>query len=73
MSKKLQAHEGLLLLLQLEGASNTMIMDGAKEQIMEMSCRKCRESGIRVKQTEPTPWSNAVEAAIRELKKGVGL
>ena len=26
-----------------------------------------------MKQTEPyTPWSNAAEAAIRELKKGVG-
>jgi hypothetical protein len=31
------------------------------------------EVGTRVRQTEPhTPWSNAVEAAIRELKKGVG-
>ena len=35
--------------------------------------RKCREAGARIKQTEPyTPWSNAAEAAIRELKKGVG-
>ena len=35
--------------------------------------RKCREAGIRVKQSKPyTPWSNAEEAAIRELKKGVG-
>ena len=40
---------------------------------MGMFHRKCSESGIRVKQTEPyTPWSNAAEAAIRELKKGVG-
>jgi len=73
MAKKSQAHEGLSLLLQREGAPNTMIMDGAKEQVMGMFRRKCREAGIRVKQTEPyTPWSNAAESAIRELKKGVG-
>ena len=48
-------------------------MDGAKEQVMGMLRRKCREAGIGVKQTEPyTPWSNAAEAAIRELKKGAG-
>ncbi|KAI2505177.1 Reverse transcriptase (RNA-dependent DNA polymerase) [Fragilaria crotonensis] len=35
--------------------------------------RKCREVGVHVKQTEPhSPWSNSAEAAIRELKKGVG-
>jgi hypothetical protein len=73
MAKKSQAHEGLSLLLQREGAPNTMIMDGAKEQVMGMFRHKCREAVIRVKQTEPyTPWSNAAEAAIRELKKGVG-
>jgi hypothetical protein len=73
MSRKSQAHEGLSLLLQREGAPNTMIMDGANEQTRGQFRRKCREAGIRVKQTEPyTPWSNAAEAAIRELKKGVG-
>ena len=60
MSKKSQAHERLSLLLPQEGAPNTMIMDGAKEQIMGMFRCKCREAGIREKQTEPyTPWSNA--------------
>ncbi len=50
-----------------------MIMDGVKEQVMGMFRHKCREAGIHVKQTEPyTPWSNATESAIRELKKGVG-
>ena len=40
---------------------------------MGMFRRKCREAGIQVKQTEPyTLWSNAAEAAICELKKGVG-
>ena len=73
MQKKSLAHEGLSLLFQREGVPNTMIMDGAKEQIMGDFRRKCREAGARIKQTEPyTPWSNAAEAAIRELKKGVG-
>ena len=72
MAKKLQANEGLSLLLQREGAPNTMIMDGAKEQVMGMFRRKCREAGVHVKQTERyTQWSNAAESAIRELKKGV--
>ncbi len=71
--RKSQAHEGLSLLLQREDAPNTMIMDGAKEQVMGMFRGRCRESGIRVKQTEPyTQWSNAAEAAICEVKKGVG-
>jgi hypothetical protein len=49
-----------------------MMMNGAHKQVMGMFRRKCHESGIRVKQTEPyTPWSNAAEAAIRKLKKGV--
>jgi hypothetical protein len=73
MLKKLKAHEGLSFLLQQEGAPNTMIMDGTKEQAMGMFRCKCREAGIWVKQTKPyTPWSNAAEAAIREMKKGVG-
>jgi hypothetical protein len=42
----------LTFLLQREGAPNTMIMDGAKEQVMGMFRRKCREAGICVKQTE---------------------
>ena len=64
----------LSLLLKREGIPNTMIsMDGANKQVMGMFRRKCREAGIWVTQTEPyTPWSNAAETAIRELKKGVG-
>ncbi|KAI2513194.1 Reverse transcriptase (RNA-dependent DNA polymerase) [Fragilaria crotonensis] len=43
------------------------------EQTMSLFRRKCREAGVHVRQTEPhTPWSNAAESAIRELKKGVG-
>ncbi|KAI2510101.1 Reverse transcriptase (RNA-dependent DNA polymerase) [Fragilaria crotonensis] len=73
MRKKSDAHEGLSLLFQREGVPNTFIMDGAKEQLHGQFRKKCREAGARVKQTEPhTPWSNAAESAIRELKRGVG-
>ncbi|KAI2504636.1 Reverse transcriptase (RNA-dependent DNA polymerase) [Fragilaria crotonensis] len=73
MQKKSLAHEGLSLLFQREGVPNTIIMDGAREQTMGIFRKKCREVGVHVKQTEPhTPWSNAAEAAIRELKRGVG-
>jgi hypothetical protein len=40
---------------------------------MGMFRRECQKAGIRVRLTEPyTPWSNAAEAAICELKKGAG-
>ena len=35
--------------------------------------RKAKEMGVHVKQTEPhSPWQNAAELTIRELKKGTG-
>ncbi|KAI2488761.1 hypothetical protein MHU86_25815 [Fragilaria crotonensis] len=73
MAKKSLAHAGLSQLFQREGVPNVMVMDGAREQTMGLFRKKCREVGTRVRQTEPhTPWSNAAEAAIRELKKGIG-
>ncbi|KAI2490354.1 Reverse transcriptase (RNA-dependent DNA polymerase) [Fragilaria crotonensis] len=73
MKLKSEAHEGLSLLFQREGVPSTMVMDGAQEQVQGTFRKKCREAGIHVKQTEPhSPWSNAAEAAIRELKRGVG-
>jgi hypothetical protein len=73
MKVKSEAHEGLSLLFQREGVPSTMVMDGAQEQVQGTFRKKCREAGVHVKQTEPhSPWSNAAEAAIRELKRGVG-
>ena len=73
MRTKSEAHEALSLLHQREGVPNVMVMDGAKEQIMGTFRKKCRQAGSHVKQTEPyTPWSNAAESTIRELKKGLG-
>lgn len=69
MSKKSLANKGLSLLF------HSIIMDGAWEQTMKCSKKKCSEVGTQAQQqTEPyTPWSNAAEAAIiRELKKESG-
>jgi hypothetical protein len=71
MKTKGEAHEGLSLLLQRDGAPPKMIMDGAKEQISGEFKRKCKQAQIHRKQIEPlTPQSNAAETAIKELKNG---
>ena len=73
MKLKSQAHEALSLLHQREGVPNVMIMDGSGEQTQGKFRHKCRQAGTHVKQTEPyTPFSNAAEGTIRELKRGAG-
>ena len=73
MKVKSDAVHALDLLLHREGAPQAMIMDGSKEQTQGPFRKKCREAGIQVKQTEPySPWQNAAEGAIRELKRGSG-
>lgn len=73
MKKKSEAHETLSLLHARDGVPNVMIMDGAPEQTMGEFRRKCRQADCHVRTTEPhTPWSNAAEGGIRELKKGTG-
>ena len=73
MKKKSDAHEALSLLAQRDGVPPVMVMDGSKEQTMGKFRKKCREFGTHVKQTEPhSPWQNAAEGAIRELKRGAG-
>jgi hypothetical protein len=72
MTKKSEAHETLSLLFARDGVPHTMIMDGAREQTMGEFRQKSRQADCHMKQTEPhSPWSNAAEGAIRELKKGV--
>ena len=70
---KSEAHEALSLLFQWEGVLNTIIMDGALEQLKGKFCKKCQEVDSHVKQLKPyTPWSNAAKSVIRELKRGFG-
>lgn len=73
MQKKSEAHHGLDLLAQRDGVPPTIIMDGSKEQTLGEFRRKAREMGCRIKQTEPrSPWQNAAEGGIREVKRGAG-
>ena len=73
MNNKSEAHEALSLLFQREGVPHELIVDGALEQIKGRFQRKAREAGCYMKQLEPyTPWANAAESAIRELKRGAG-
>jgi len=45
-------------------------MDGSKEQTLGKFCKTCQDASIHFKQTEPhSPWQNAAEGGIRELKK----
>ena len=73
MRRKADAHDGLSLLAQRDGVPLRIIMDGSKEQTMGLFRKKAKEMGVHVKQTEPhSPWQNAAELTIRELKKGAG-
>jgi hypothetical protein len=50
----------------------TMILDGLKEQTLGNFKRKLREAGCHARKTKPySPWQQATEGCIRELKRGV--
>ena len=72
MTSKGLAHESLSVLFAREGVPPVMMMDNAKEQTQGDFRRKCREADCHIKATEPhSPWMNAAETQIRELKRGV--
>jgi len=73
MKLKSDAHDLLSLLFQRDGVPPKMIMDGSKEQTLGRFKKKCQDADCRIKQTEPySPWQNAAESAMRELKKAAG-
>jgi len=73
MKLKSDAHNSLSLLFQRDGVPLKMIMDGSKEQTLGRFKKKCQDADCRIKQTESySPWQNAAESAIRELKKAAG-
>ena len=73
MAKKSDAHDTLSLFFAKEGVPSTLVMDGTREQVMgEFRC-KARHADCHVKQTEPySPWQNAAESTITELKERAG-
>ena len=71
MQRKGDAHQTLSLLFQRDGVPPTMIVDNSKEQTQGDFRRKLREADCHLKQTEPySPWMQACEGCIRELKRG---
>jgi hypothetical protein len=72
MTRKGEAHETLSLLFQRDGVLPTMVLDGLKEQCKGDFKRKLHETDCHARQTEPySPWQQAAEGCIRELKCGV--
>ena len=71
MATKGDAHDALSLVLQRDGVPPTMIVDGSKEQLSSAFRRKLQQSDCQLRQTEPySPWQQAAEGTIRELKRG---
>ena len=70
IQKRDQAHHTLGILFARDGYPPNIICDNAMEQVGGVFRRKCTETGIHMKTTEPhTPWSNAAESTIREGKR----
>ena len=73
MKRKGEVHEALSLFFQRTGVPDRLVVDGSTEQVQGPFKRKCLEAGCHLKQTEPySPWQNAAEGSIRELKRGAG-
>jgi hypothetical protein len=70
MTRKGEAHETLSLLFHHDGVPPTMVFDGLKEQC-KGDLEDCK-ADCHARQTEPySPWQQATEGCIRELKCGV--
>lgn len=73
MKNKGEAHQTLSSLFANDGAPTALIVDGASEQTQCEFRRKAREAHCHIRVTEPySPWQNATESAIHELKRGMG-
>ncbi len=73
MTRKGEAHETLSLLFHRDGVPLTMVFDGSKEQCQGDLKRKLCKADCHARQTEEpySPWQQAAEGCIRELKRGV--
>jgi len=71
MKRKGDAHETLSLVFQRDGVPPTMVTDDSKEQTKGEFRRKLKEADCHPRVTEPySPWQQAAEGCIRELKRG---
>ena len=73
MKLRSEAHKALSLLFCWDKFLPATICDYVKEIILGKLNRKLKDALWYLRQTEPiTPWSNAAEREINELKKGSG-
>ena len=71
MKRKGEAHEALSVVFHRDGVPPTMVIDGSKEQTLGEFRRKLKEADCHPRMTEPySPWQQAAEGCIRELKRG---
>jgi hypothetical protein len=72
MTRKGETHQTLSLLFHCNGVPPKMVLDGSKEQCKGDFKRKLREADCHARQTESySPWQQAAEGCICELKHGV--
>ena len=70
MKFKSEAHETLSVLFKRDGVSPKIVMDGSKELNLVKFHQKWNDACWYKHQTEPySPWSNAAEGKMREIKK----
>ena len=68
--RKGDAHLGLSKDISLYGAYETIVTDGAKEELLGEWQRTCHKYRIQQQVTPPySPWWDKAEASIREIKK----
>ena len=71
MASRSETHKTLSLLFARDGCLPACILNNAKEVIQGMFYQKLKDAACYLIQLEPyTPWSNAAEREIKELKKG---
>jgi hypothetical protein len=71
MKCKGDAHETLFFVLQRDGVPPTMVTDDSKEQTKREFRCKLKEADCHPQVTEPnSPWQQAAEGCIHELKRG---
>ncbi len=71
-TRKGDAYETLSLLFHRDGVPPTMVFDGSKEQCQGDFKRKLCKADCHARQTEPySPWQQATEGCICELKRGL--
>ena len=73
MASRSDAYETFSLLFARDGVPPACICDNVKEMIWGKFNQKIKDAACHLKQLELySPWSNAAEKYLKELKKGAG-